>query len=353
MQAYLRALESALVVSRHLKARNPSAESLRQDCIRCVQDFNDLHSVLGLEAPVFQKLLCLLHFWIDVTLYGDATGFSTFFFESLQSFFARAAFKVSNGQRRQEVAMLRQQTAVAMLRIGPSPAVHRSCGGDPSPPFPSAELDVPTLAPGALPGLVSQQRSHPHGAEDRHVTLRPGTDGFATLLSMLPLEAQLYLDERRGATQDAERAQRCIERIFEAVGVTEDRLRRRDVSFAFVAVYDSYTFDVEGASRLDWPGASADATARRARRVYDIGDPKATQRVRFTLHNVRPRVSQRMMLLLSSWLLARRDGRADVSSLVLVLVPCGAEAVRKRVDREPDVSIKVLYSATCRGEGWL
>jgi hypothetical protein len=64
---------------------------------------------------VFQKLLCLLHFWIDVTLYGDATGFSTFFFESLQSFFARAAFKVSNGQRRQE----RLYPPTTVQKIGP------------------------------------------------------------------------------------------------------------------------------------------------------------------------------------------------------------------------------------------
>ncbi len=281
-QAYLTALGSALVVSRHLKARNPSAESVRRDSIRCVQDFIDLYEVVGLgDAPAFQKLAAMLHFWADISMFGNAMGISTFFFESMQGLYARGAYDVSNKQRGRghEAALLSQQTDVAMLHVEPSPAVYRSCGGDPVPPLPSAVVDVPTLV--TCPALVSQGRCLPYGAKRLDLTVE---DGFRTLIARVPLEAQQYLLQSRHATQDGERLSACLACIFASLGVHKDRLRSARASFAFTAAFDAYTFDVEGASRLDW------ADVRQRRRMWDAGDVSATARVRFTLHDLLPHV---------------------------------------------------------------
>lgn len=130
------------------------------------------------------------------------------------------------------------------------------------------------------------------GVKARSVTLVcTGDDGgLRDLLSRLPSEARQYMSAAERVdgvplSAGSEDFSTSRARVFSALGVSDERLRRADSTFAFVTVFDDYMVNTEGASRLDWS-----AEERAPRRPFDRGNPGATRRASFTLRRLLPRV---------------------------------------------------------------
>jgi hypothetical protein len=271
-----------------MKAQYPDVDAVRAACIRAVKDINALHTLIGAKPPVVPKMLLLLHFWIDVYLYGDIPGFSCFPFESRQGLFARAAFKQSSGRYNEEHAILKQQCAMGMTRIAPSPCEYFSCCGEPSPPIASRDRDVPTLVEPAA--VVSQRRSH--GYTVRRVELSTSASDAEKLRQRLPREAREYISRHAGdrvVDKHAESYDECTRRVFTDLGVSVERVQSTDTIIRLTTLWDTFTVDVEGSTRLDWPDDGVD---RARRREWRACDSKSTARVSFTLHGVLPFVSR-------------------------------------------------------------